>query len=128
MNAEKSGWATMAAISGVRTLVTKDVTTAPKAAPITTATARSITLPRRMNSRNPLNIASPPPQPACWDTRMDTANGNRPYASSRHADGRRAGDPTGPGPAAQDAIARGLDATCLIAPLRVDLMPNECRS
>src|SRR5437588_11472836 len=60
LKAEKSGLPTIAAISGVRMLVTKEVTTAPKAAPMTTATARSITLPRITNWRNPLNIRTPP--------------------------------------------------------------------
>src|SRR5271170_7428224 len=36
--------------------LTSEVTTVPKAAPMTTATARSSTLPRRMKSRNPLSI------------------------------------------------------------------------
>src|SRR5690349_9686338 len=57
--AEKSGLPTMAAISGVRMLVTNEVTTAPNAAPITTATARSSTLPLIMNCRKPLNILPP---------------------------------------------------------------------
>src|SRR5215469_8909350 len=59
LNAEKSGLPTIAAINGVKRLVTNEVTTAPKAAPITTATARSITLPRIMNCRKPLNIRNP---------------------------------------------------------------------
>src|SRR3954469_16412422 len=46
----------MAAISGVTKRATKAVTTAPNAAPMTTATARSMTLPRRMKSRNSLII------------------------------------------------------------------------
>ena len=33
---------------------------APKAAPMSTATARSTTLPRRMKSRNPLSMEKPP--------------------------------------------------------------------
>src|SRR5437899_10823109 len=37
-------------------LSTRDLITAPKAAPITTATARSITLPRRMNCLKPLSM------------------------------------------------------------------------
>src|SRR5574338_652728 len=40
--------------SGVRTSATNELITAPNAAPMTTATARSITLPRMMNSRNSL--------------------------------------------------------------------------
>src|SRR5947209_2941014 len=60
-NAEKSGLPTMAAISGVTMLVTNEVTTAPNAAPITTATARSITLPRKMNCLNPVSIGSSNP-------------------------------------------------------------------
>ena len=56
VSAEKSGWPKIAAMSGVRMLATNAVITAPKAAPMTTATARSTTLPRMMKSRNPLNI------------------------------------------------------------------------
>ena len=59
VSAEKSGLPKMAAISGVRMSATKAVITAPKAAPMTTATARSTTLPRMMKSRNPLNIRPP---------------------------------------------------------------------
>src|SRR2546430_14769092 len=54
--AEKSGFPAIAAMSGVRRSLTSAVTTAPNAAPMTTATARSTTLPRRMNSLKPLNI------------------------------------------------------------------------
>src|ERR1041384_3834850 len=43
-------------IRGVRMSLVKLVITAPKAAPITTATASSTTFPRRMKSRKPLNI------------------------------------------------------------------------
>src|ERR1700704_5878783 len=46
----------MSAISGVIKAEEKDETTAVKAVPITTATARSTTLPRRRKARNPLNI------------------------------------------------------------------------
>src|SRR5579863_10315938 len=54
--AEKSGFPTIAAIGGVsRSLVNADTTEA-KAAPITTPTAISITLPRRMNCLNPLSM------------------------------------------------------------------------
>src|SRR5271157_2861235 len=48
----------MAAITGVSRSFTKALTTAPNAAPITTPTARSTTLPRRTNSRNPLNMSA----------------------------------------------------------------------
>src|SRR5262245_24800545 len=58
-NAEKSGFPPIAATKGVMMLVTKAVTTAPNAAPMTTATARSITFPRIMNCRNPFNILPP---------------------------------------------------------------------
>jgi len=47
--AEKSGWPTSAAINGVNESFTKAVTTGPKAPPITTATVRSRTLPRKRN-------------------------------------------------------------------------------
>src|SRR5262245_62681034 len=47
--------------SGVSTPLTNVLTTWPKARPMTTATARSMTLPRRMNSRNPLSISCLPP-------------------------------------------------------------------
>src|SRR5437660_3920408 len=56
--AEKSGLPTMAAISGVTTVVTNEVTTAANAAPMTTATARSITLPSKMNCLKPDSIRS----------------------------------------------------------------------
>src|SRR5665647_3614208 len=50
----RSGLLKSAAISGVMMPVTMAVTTAPKAAPRTTATARSIALPRAMKSLNPV--------------------------------------------------------------------------
>src|SRR5438874_7739882 len=59
--AEKSGFPTMAAINGVIRSFTSAVTTAPNATPITTATARSRTLPRRINCLKPCNIFPPEP-------------------------------------------------------------------
>jgi hypothetical protein len=56
--AEKSGLPPIAAMSGVMRSLTSAVTTAPKAPPMMTATARSITLPRSMNSLNPLSTSS----------------------------------------------------------------------
>jgi hypothetical protein len=53
----ESGLPTRDAMSGVRTFVTNDVTIAVNAAPMITATARSITLPRMMKSRKPLIIS-----------------------------------------------------------------------
>src|ERR1700687_2555326 len=53
---EKSGLPTSAAMSGVSKSLVKAVTTDPKAAPMTTPTARSTTLPRRMNCLNPLSM------------------------------------------------------------------------
>src|SRR5579859_1731543 len=58
--AEKSGLPKIAAISGVRMLATNEVTTAPKAPPITTATAKSITLPRKRNFLKPANMSVTP--------------------------------------------------------------------
>src|SRR5229473_7206606 len=58
LKAEKSGFEATAAISLLMILPTNEVTTEPNAAPSTTATARSITLPRRMNCLNPLNMES----------------------------------------------------------------------
>src|SRR4051812_42117081 len=55
-SAEKSGLPPIAAISGVTNDATNAVMTAPKAAPITTATASSTTLPRRTKSRNSLSM------------------------------------------------------------------------
>src|SRR3954451_2404251 len=55
-SAEKSGLPPIAAISGVTNDATNAVTTAPNAAPITTATASSTTLPRRTKSRNSLSM------------------------------------------------------------------------
>jgi hypothetical protein len=56
---EKSGSPSMAAINGVSRDLTRELTTAVNAVPITTATARSTRLPRRMNSRNSLTIILP---------------------------------------------------------------------
>src|SRR5207237_4024830 len=47
----------MAAISGVSRSATNAVTTAPNAAPMTTATARSTTLPRRMKALKSLTVS-----------------------------------------------------------------------
>src|SRR5215471_3558544 len=55
--AEKSGLPPSAARRGVIRSFTRAVTTAPKAPPMTTATARSITLPRSMNCLKPLSIS-----------------------------------------------------------------------
>src|SRR5271165_386412 len=55
---EKSGLPTRAAMSGVSRSLVRAVTTPPKEAPITTPTAISITLPRRMNCLNPLSMGS----------------------------------------------------------------------
>src|SRR5215218_5562706 len=52
VNAEKSGCPPMAPMIGVMMFSTRDVTMAPNAAPITTAIARSRTLPRRMKVLN----------------------------------------------------------------------------
>src|SRR5579884_3106087 len=54
--AEKSGLPPMAAMSGVSRSLTSAVTTAPNAPPMTTATARSITLPRSRNCRRPFTM------------------------------------------------------------------------
>src|ERR1700684_221215 len=48
-----------APMAGLMTPVTTVVTMLLNAAPMTTATARSITLPRRMNSLKPLNTSTP---------------------------------------------------------------------
>src|SRR6185437_1619450 len=48
----KSGLPTMAAIKGVSRSLTNEVTTVPKAAPMTTPTAKSTTLPRRGGTSN----------------------------------------------------------------------------
>src|ERR1700722_6415943 len=53
---EKSGLLPIAEISGLMMSATRALTIAVNAAPITTAMARSTTLPRRMKSRNPLSI------------------------------------------------------------------------
>src|SRR5437773_8401606 len=54
--AEKSGLPTIAAIRGVSRSLVKAVTTVAKAAPMTTPTAISTTLPRRMNCLKPLSM------------------------------------------------------------------------
>lgn len=58
--AEKSGWPPIAAMSGVIKSLTRASTIALNAAPITTATARSTTFPRKIKSRNSLSIPCPP--------------------------------------------------------------------
>src|SRR6476660_2234567 len=57
-NAEKSGIPQKIPMIGVMMSLVRAETTTEKDAPITTATARSTTLPRRMNFRNPF-IARP---------------------------------------------------------------------
>src|SRR5579864_8977419 len=56
--AEKSGLPTSAAMSGVSRSLVKAETTVANAAPTTTPTAISTTLPRRMNCLNPLSIGA----------------------------------------------------------------------
>src|SRR5579863_3791305 len=58
--AEKSGLPAIAAIRGVRRSFVNAVTTPPKAAPITTPTARSTTFPRNRNCLKPPAILNPP--------------------------------------------------------------------
>src|SRR5271154_6176248 len=59
--AEKSGLPTIAAMKGVNRSAVSAVTTPPKAAPITTPTAISTTLPRRINCLKPDSIWKNPP-------------------------------------------------------------------
>src|SRR3989344_9181055 len=56
LNVEKSGCFMIAAINGVIRSFTKELTTAVKAAPIMTPTARSTTFPRSIKFLNPLII------------------------------------------------------------------------
>src|SRR5258708_25506422 len=56
--AERSGLPTMAAMRGVMTSSRRDLVMEEKAAPMMTATGRSMTLPRRMKSRKPLIIGT----------------------------------------------------------------------
>src|SRR5215471_10070208 len=60
-------------MSGVNRSLTSAVTTAPNAAPMTTATARSRTFPRKMNCLKPLNMATP--SPLCCGARHSTRIG-----------------------------------------------------
>jgi hypothetical protein len=55
----KSGSPKIAAMSGVSRFSTNAAMTAPNAAPMTTATARSTTFPRIRKSRNSFRIAVP---------------------------------------------------------------------
>src|SRR5262249_23034245 len=50
-------------MGGIKRSFTKEVTMAPKAAPMTTATARSTTLPRIRNALNSLSMTVPSPSP-----------------------------------------------------------------
>src|SRR5665647_2364247 len=54
------GWPTIAAISGVISPLTRVFTTATNAAPMTNATASSITFPRMMKFLNPASIGCSP--------------------------------------------------------------------
>jgi hypothetical protein len=56
LRAEKSGWPPSIPITGVMRSLTRESTTAPKAAPMMTPTARSMTLPRATKSRNPFSM------------------------------------------------------------------------
>jgi hypothetical protein len=53
---EKSTFPRAKPMGGMMTPSTSDVTILPNAAPITTATARSITFPRAMNSLNSFSM------------------------------------------------------------------------
>src|SRR5262249_21177991 len=70
LTAEKSGTPPKIPMMGVTMSLTSACTTPVNATPITTATARSTTLPRRMNLRNPLICVcslQPTERPlACW--------------------------------------------------------------
>src|SRR5579863_1680992 len=80
--AEKSGFPTIAAISGVSRSFVKAETTEANAAPITTPTAISITLPRRMNCLNPLSMKGPS-QERMAATLRRMAAGRQACAASR---------------------------------------------
>ena len=80
---EKSGLPKIAAMSGVRMSATKAVTTAPNAAPMTTATARSTTLPRRMKSLEALDHDAPSQRT------LPAAASGVPTAAAFGADGTR---------------------------------------
>src|SRR5689334_6507491 len=73
---------------GVMMLATNDVTTAPNAAPMTTATARSTTLPRKMNALNSLNMCPPIDQDFAYSESAsasdnDSTPGSRTTASTQ---------------------------------------------
>ena len=70
-----SAWKS-APISGLMRFATIELTTAVNAAPMTTATARSITFPRRMNSLNPLST-DPPRRSLCSGTSGHASGGPR---------------------------------------------------
>ncbi len=63
LSALKSGSPKIAPISGVIRSATNEAITAPNAAPMTTATASSTTLPREMKSLNPAIML---PSCGCW--------------------------------------------------------------
>ena len=71
----------MSPSSGVRMFVVNEVTTAPKAAPMTTATARSTTLPFMMKSRNPETIGDEPRASAAGRRSAEYRRACRPGAS-----------------------------------------------
>ena len=70
--ARKSTCPSSSPIGGMKIPSTSEVTILPKAAPITTATARSITLPRAMNSLNSLNMfGNMPSTSGRWVERLE---------------------------------------------------------
>ena len=68
---EKSAFPSSNPIGGIMTPSTSDVTILPNAAPITTATARSITFPRAMNSLNSFHMDI---SPVIADCQLPNAN------------------------------------------------------
>src|SRR5205814_6784967 len=82
----------MAAMKGLRMFVTSDVTTVPNAAPMTTATAKSTTLPRSRNFLKPLNIVVPPGEgrlaPEWPHVNQQKPLRNRPQKSVEHRQDR----------------------------------------
>src|SRR4029078_9890721 len=73
-------------------------TTEPKAAPMTTPTARSTTLPRRMNCLNPLSMGMEPPKQEAANLRCGSGVGQaelcsvgRTLLSAAFEDGLRIG-------------------------------------
>src|SRR5687768_1740521 len=80
--------------SGVMMLATTELTIAVNAEPMTTATARSMTLPRRMKSLKPLSMGTPNESRPQEEAGVDAAAGAALVVDSAFDDAEPSFDPS----------------------------------